>query len=429
MTILNKKADEAAIELITVQEELNFGKEEKKEIESTIATLKMEMVNFLKEIRDVDANQKSQVILSKNYSLSELKNNIIEQRNLLDSLNVEIESKKKEMDLLREKSNKYTDFFKQEVDQSQKEIRELRNNKDNLLNQIAQFKTKFEHYQSEMRTKSHLLEERNYQLNQNEKELARVVQMKDDESKKLDEIEKCYKDRKEECQEMELLLERLKQNEEEFVKHLEELRSNIEIEKSNFDELKNTNEELNSIKIDLKNKVTSLNDLLEKMDQEYEIRDSEMKNINALTKEKQLAYKRLEDEVNDLEYEKESLSQDIEKMNEKLKKKRNELEKMEDNYKNLEIKLNQNQSELNDLLKKTNSSRQDLENLTETIKEYEYKLKDMTFKNQNKQKIFDQLNEKCLEKKDELESMEVYLEEIKNEYQNEKKQLSTVQVS
>ncbi|CAF0855532.1 unnamed protein product [Brachionus calyciflorus] len=429
MELLNKKADDAAMHLISVQEELNFIKEEKSEMETCIETMKTEMINFLQEVRTKDINQKNQQIKFNNYSLNELKHNIFEQKNLLNTLNNEIESKKKEIQILKEKGSDYTDAFKADIEQSQKELNNLKNSKENLLNHMSQIKTKFENCQSELMTKTNLLEEKKFELNQIDKDLNKLLEIKEQEEKKLSEIEKYLKEKKSDCDEMDAHLDKLRQNEEEYFKNLDELRSSIEAEKSNFNELKNTNDELNSLKIELKNKISSLNEILEKIDQECEIREVELKNFNTLAKEKQLAIKRLEDEIADLGYEKETLVQDVNKLNEKVKNKKIEFDKVEDSYKQVEAKLIQSQNELNNLAQKNIASKKELESMLETLKEYDLKLKDMTNKNQNKQNLFDQLNEKCLEKKDELDTLESYLEELKNEYQNEKRQLNSLQVN
>lgn len=190
-TLFDKKADEATIELIVAQEELEAVREEKKSVEKSVEEIKSELMKFMKTARE---NKQQIRAINKpgdkiddynNYEYDQMMSATAacsEQARVLKSLNREIEAKKREIEELREKSERYLNELKNETSTCQSEISGLRGQKEQLSGQLRVLKTKIDESVVE-------LDERGKQLESSRVELDRLVKSKERETKCLREIE------------------------------------------------------------------------------------------------------------------------------------------------------------------------------------------------------------------------------------------------
>lgn len=188
-TMFDKKADEATIELIVAQEELEAVREEKKSVEKSIEEIKSELVKFMKTAREKQRETGDMPLttttMADNYDTTVggvTVHHLSEQARVLKSLNREIEVKRREIDELREKSEQYLRELKSETSAHQSENDGLRAQKEQLSGQLKQLRTKIDEAVGE-------LDERGKQLEASRVELERVVKSKERETKCLREIE------------------------------------------------------------------------------------------------------------------------------------------------------------------------------------------------------------------------------------------------
>lgn len=440
LVLFDKKADEATAELIAAQEELEMVRDQKANMQADIESMKVELLNYLKQIKsNKDANflQNPSSNLSYEYeaNLAELKHSIQEQRNLMDSLNKEIIKKKKEIDSLRERSLNYVAHFKEEIDTHENLLNEIKAEKESLSNETLSLKSQIMELNSEIKCKNLVITEKNAEVILIEESVGRVEAVKVEETKKLEKIHKQSAEKRVQLDSTEIGLEKLIQNfeslkinETELLKSVDKLNIDVRREKDVFDKLRHANDELNAEKLNLEHRLESVNESIVKLSDEYEKRESQLNKLNMMNKEKQLVLKRQEEELAELEYEKENLSQEIVNLTEKYKMKSIELEKCDDTAKLFDTKLNEAQLELNGMGKKLNDRKNEYDAYLNALKEVESKFKDLNGQCHGKQQMIEQLNEKFSERKDELENLEVFLEELKTETKEERKVLNNIQV-
>lgn len=189
--IVDKKADEATIELIVAKEELDAVKEEKKNVEKSIDSIKAELVEFLKATKS--QQQKQQQSGEYYYNEYDLdvprRSSINDQNRVLMVLNSEIEAKKREIDDLREKSEHYVDELKNDTRTYQNEVNGLKTQKEQLSGQLKTMRTRIDEANGELDEKARLLESSRV-------ELERILRTKDKEARSLKEIEIVLEDKR-----------------------------------------------------------------------------------------------------------------------------------------------------------------------------------------------------------------------------------------
>ena len=249
LVLFDKKADEATVELIAAQEELDEAREQKTSIESDIEALKAELLTYLKQIKsNKDANFLQNPTSSHNLNyeyeanLAELKQSIIEQRSLMDSLNKEIAKKKKEIDSLRERSLNYVAHFKEEIDEHENILNEIKAEKEALASENATVKAQIMELNSELKCKNLVIAEKNAEIKLIEESVSRVEALKLEETKKLERVNKQNAEKRSQMvtaeQDMEKLIdnyEELKVNETELLKSIEKLRMEARRERDNYE--------------------------------------------------------------------------------------------------------------------------------------------------------------------------------------------------
>lgn len=213
-SVFDKKADEATIELIVAKEELEAVRDEKKKVEKSIEEIKSELVKFMKTTtRTSQQNQHAPhgpVIFGDDYFFyesgrdvggggggggevrrrsSSLSTIVDEQTRVLKALNSEIESKKREIDDLREKSQRFADELKSETSSYQSDVNALKAQKEHLSGQLKVLRTKIDEGSLE-------LDERARQLEATSVELSRLVSTREKETKSLKDVEANLSEKK-----------------------------------------------------------------------------------------------------------------------------------------------------------------------------------------------------------------------------------------
>lgn len=174
---MDKKADEATVELIVAREELETLREEKKSVEKSIEAIKSELILFLKT-----AKQQRQLSSGDGLWMGSGVTMVDEQSRVLKMLNAEIETKRREIDELREKSQRYVDEFKNDTNTYQAEISSLKGQKEQLNGQLMILTAKLNEINGE-------LADTNRQLELGRTDMERMIKNKEKETKSLREVE------------------------------------------------------------------------------------------------------------------------------------------------------------------------------------------------------------------------------------------------
>lgn len=435
LCIFDKKAEEATINLIVAQEELDWAKDLKKTIEYDVEKIKAELVNYLRRLKannfDETFAAKSQISSDLYLTEMEQKKLISEQRKTLEALTHEIELKKTEIDSLKDSNHSYARQLKAEIEKNETNLVQIKKKHECLQTEINEMKHLLDELNADTKLKQQSLTDKNLLIQTLELSIKKFKQINEEESKKLDELEQKINEKYNDYENVDKQFKKLCDNigmlqadENELINTLEKLNNDVRGEKDAFEKLKQLNDELNMNKCDLENKLNNLTETYDKLTEEFNEREQQVIKYTNLAKEKQLIVKKEEDQLADLEYQKENLNQETNALKDKYNRKKLEYERLEQNNKQLNEKFTQNESDVNTYAQKLFEAKQHYDKIVLAIKEADYNLKDLSLKNQNKQLSLDQINTQILERKEEITGLDTFLDEIRRETHLEKKELN-----
>ena len=425
IVIFDKKAEEATLDLLIAQEELDSVKDTKKVLEDNIDAIKFDLFSYLKNLKTNFKFAHGQTLEKIFFSSC---SNEYEMRYTIKQLSDEVEAKKNEIDALKDKSQSLIKKFKAEMEAHDKELLLTKTTTEKLNADMVEL-------EADIKLKTQLILEKNSIIETFELSLSKLNAIKEETTDKINDLEEKYNEKCMELENAEKIISKymenidsLRQDENDMVKSLEKLSHDICDEKENYEKLKRLINELMQNKNNLESKLTNINEIIEKVSEEYEKREQQLIKLNNLTKEKQLLVKRDKDQLAELEYQKENMAQETALLKDKYRRKKVEFDRLEQNSKLLEARYNQTEVEVNAYTQKLVDTKHQLESLVLAINEGELKLKELIAKNDSKQHVYEQQEKECMEKKYECESIEVYLEELRKEYQQEKKIYNSLQV-
>jgi chromosome segregation ATPase len=440
INIYDRKAEEATINLIVAQEELDWTKDLKKTIEYDVEKIKTELVNYLRRLKannfETTSSSKYQsVITNPDFYLTEIeqKKLIDEQKFQIDELNNEIESKKYEIESMKEQSQTYFKQFRSEIEKNEIHLLNTKKSHEVLQCEINEMKQLLDELNSETKLKQQSLHDKNVLVETLELSIKKFKTINEEESKKLDDLESKLAQSYNEYENVDKKFKKLCENinllqakESELTSSINKLNNDINIEKQEYERLKQTNDVLNMNKNDLESKCAGLNDALDKMNEELNDREQQLNKILNLSKEKHALLKQDEEQLADLEYEKENLNQETNLLKDKLNRKKIEYDRLEQNNKQLNEKFTQNETEINIYAHKLFEAKQNYEKVYNAVKEVDFKLKELNLKLQQKHGNVEQLNAELLDKKEEITGLDTFLDEIRRDTHQEKKELNSV---
>jgi myosin heavy subunit len=407
INIFDKKAEEATINLIVAQEELDWTKDLKKTIEFDVEKIKSELISYLRRLKannfdfskfpagTVPPSVSSDLYLTD----MEQKKLIAEQRIILEALNNEINSKKAETNSIKDQSQMYLKQLKNEIDKNESHLSQTKKKYDTLQNEINEMKKLADELSSDSKLKQQSLADKRVLIETLELSIKKFKQINQDETNKLDDIERRLQEKYNEYENIDKQFKKLVENinelqveENELLNTLEKLNNNIKIEKETYEKLKELNDELNLNKCDLESRVNNLSDAFDRLNDQALEKEHQMNKFNDITKEKQVMLKKQEDHIAELDYQKENLNHETNLLKEKYNRKKTEFERLEQNLKQINEKFNQTETETTQCSQKIFEAKQQYEKMVQAIKEADFKLKELTLKIQNKQHLHDQVN-------------------------------------
>lgn len=166
------------------QEELEKVKEQRRVLNEDIENMKQELFNYLKIMKQKDSIKVANNLEDES-NFYELKHTIIEQRTLLDSLNDEIITKKKEIDILRDRSENYVQQFRNEVENHENSILVIQSKKQELATELNELKQRLEEVSNEIKQKTQVLNEKTNGIEVIEQSISRMQMLRDEEAKNL----------------------------------------------------------------------------------------------------------------------------------------------------------------------------------------------------------------------------------------------------